>query len=116
MRALKAPRLGSLRVLIALAAALAVVIAGQIPTSAHDDKVYHNDDYARVFYDHLDGEVCDKEEDGHAVMGTFYLYDGTIVTEFDGGDDKCDHVYFGGQQAYKFEICEEFKGCNWEWT
>lgn len=88
---------------------------GQMPASAHNDRVYHNKDIAGVNSDHWIGYVCDEEVDGHWVYAEFYLHDGSLEIEYGGGDANCDFVYPTSSYIDDVKICEETKGCREEW-
>lgn len=105
----------ALRVLVAIAATLAVLAVGQMPAAAHGDLVFYGDDMAWVHDSHYYGTACDEERDGHYVYAQWKAGN-DIVTEFDGGDVGCDQANFD-YPAYEFRICEETKGCSdWEAT
>jgi hypothetical protein len=102
---------------IVMAAILAVLAAVPGSASAHADKVYHGKDFATVTSDHLAGNVCDEEADGHAVFAIWYLENGEQYGAYDNGSGgNCTSTDAFESPAYKFKVCEEGKGCRQEWT
>lgn len=104
-----------LRVAVALAAVLAVLVAGQLPASAHDDKVFHGKDFALVQFNHSQVNLCDEEKDGHWVYaivsyGTAGL---GYMENKNGADGNCVVRDFPSTIS-SVKVCEESKGCRSE--
>lgn len=101
-----------LRVAVALAAVLAVVVTAQMSASAHDDKVFHGKDFALVTSHHTQVALCDEEKDGHAVFA--YVRYGTAglwaMENTNGADGNCVVKNFSNTVS-SVKICEETKGC-----
>lgn len=106
-----------LKVTIAMVTIVAMLAVAQESASAHGDKVYHGNDFATVRADHWQGKVCDEEADGHAVLAIWYLENGERYGAYDNGSGgSCTETEVFDSEAIKFQVCEEGKGCNWEWT
>jgi hypothetical protein len=106
-----------LKFAIAIGLIVVALMAAPATTSAHADKVYHGKDFATVTSDHLAGNVCDEEADGHAVYAIWYLQNGEKYAAYDNGSGgNCTSTDVFESPAYKFAVCEEGKGCRQEWT
>jgi len=65
----------------------------------------------------MQGNVCDEEADGHSVLAIWYLENGEKYAAYDNGSDgNCTASEVFDSPAKQFQICEEGKGCNGEWT
>lgn len=112
--------LRTLRVPVALAAVLAVLVAGQMPTSAHGKFIYHGDgefkDFAGISSDHENGVAFDGERDGHYVCAE-WRDEFDLYKECDGGDSGGDYIGPFDFPVEEFRLCEENKGCtDWHST
>jgi hypothetical protein len=106
-----------LRVSVALAAVLGVFVAGQLPASAHEDKVYHGDDFALAYSDHLTIALCDEEKDGHYVYAQVQYGTAGLdqIINTNGADGNCVVEDYSSAVSW-VEICEETKGCYREYV
>ena len=96
-----------IRKLMAIAAALVLLIAGQTPAAAHTRKIHHGRDFAVVYPDHRSGAVCDEEKDGHGVVAQ-YMTQGGIEVDLDDGEDRnCFSSTTFHSKAIKFRLCEK---------
>lgn len=104
-----------LRVAVALAAVLAVVVTGQTPAAARDHKVFHGKDFALVQFNHSQVALCDEEKDGHWVYAIVSY--GTAGLGFmkntNGADGNCVVRDFP-REVHTVKVCEETKGCRTE--
>jgi len=101
------------RLVVALAVALTVCVAGQPPAAAHVHKVFHGRDFAVVTFNHTEVSLCDEEKDGHWVFAIVrYGVAGLGYMENkNGAHGNCVTRDF--PRPVKFiKVCEEKKGCH----
>lgn len=95
----------------ALTAALAMCAA--VPALAHEETVYHGNDFAQVLSGHLEIKGCDREPDGHAVRAQWRNSSGVIT--YGAWDTTADAVCANEalpSSAVEFRVCENDVGCS----
>lgn len=105
--------LKALWALVAMTAALAMIVAGQTPASAHDGKVFQGKDFALVYDDYKTVALCDEEKDGHWVSAVLYSGASDQFEMFNTNGANGDCVVETMPWTIDIiSVCEENKGCT----